>query len=77
MRIGLGIGEAPFMPAGVKSSPTGMRKKNAARRWGFLTHHRYRSGYRASCSCIDATGMGWRTMFVIIGVAGILVGICW
>lgn len=38
MRIGLGIGEAPFMPAGVKSITDWYAQKNAARRWGFLTH---------------------------------------
>ncbi len=35
MRIGLGIGEAPFMPAGVKSITDWYAQKNAARRWGF------------------------------------------
>lgn len=55
MRIGLGIGEAPFMPAGVKSITDWYAQKERGTALGI---YRYRSGHRASCSCIDAVGMG-------------------
>lgn len=38
MRIGLGIGEAPFMPAGVKSITDWYAQKERGTALGILTH---------------------------------------
>ncbi|MBD3704720.1 MFS transporter [Klebsiella pneumoniae] len=79
LRIGLGIGEAPFMPAGVKSINDWYAQRERGTAVGIFNSSTvlgrgYRpAGPRSSCSW----PRGWRTMFVVIGLAGIVVGLCW
>lgn len=58
LRIGLGIGEAPFMPAGVKSINDWYAQRSAVRRWGYLTPQRCWAGHCATGSGYYATGLG-------------------
>lgn len=54
-----------------------MRKESAARRWEYSTPRRCWAGYRPPATVIMQLARGWRTMFVVIGLAGIVVGLCW
>lgn len=72
MRIGLGIGEAPFMPAGVKSITDWYAQKERGTALGIF------NSSTVICQAIAPPALvlmqlawGWRAMFVIIGVAGI------
>lgn len=58
MRIGLGIGEAPFMPAGVKSITDWYAQKERGTALGIFNSSTVIGQDCASCSCIDAAGMG-------------------
>ncbi|HFO3867747.1 TPA: MFS transporter [Escherichia coli] len=78
MRIGLGIGEAPFMPAGVKSITDWYAQKERGTALGiFNSSTVIGQAIAPPALVLMQLAWGWRTMFVIIGVAGILVGICW
>ena len=75
-RIGLGIGEAPFMPAGVKSINDWYAQR--ARHGGGNIQLLDGAGRLSPAGPgHHAVGWGWRTMFVVIGLAGIVVGLCW
>ncbi len=73
----LGIGEAPFHAGGVASSPTGMHKVTRARAGNFNSSTVIGQAIAPPALVLMQLAWGWRTMFDIIGVAGILVGICW
>lgn len=78
MRIGLGIGEAPFMPAGVKSITDWYAQKERGTALGiFNSSTVIGQAIAPPALVLMQLAWGWRAMFVIIGVAGILVGICW
>lgn len=78
MRIGLGIGEAPFMPAGVKSITDWYAQKERGTALGILNSSTViGQAIAPPVLVLMQLAWGWRTMFVIIGLAGILVGICW
>ncbi|MFR4486050.1 MAG: MFS transporter [Escherichia coli] len=78
MRIGLGIGEAPFMPAGVKSITDWYAQKERGTALGiFNSSTVIGQAIAPPALVLRQLAWGWRTMFVNIGVAGILVGICW
>ncbi|EQB4297756.1 MFS transporter, partial [Shigella flexneri] len=73
-----GIGEAPFMPAGVKSITDWYAQKERGTALGiFNSSTVIGQAIAPPALVLMQLAWGWRTMFVIIGVAGILVGICW
>lgn len=78
LRIGLGIGEAPFMPAGVKSISDWYVQKERGMALGiFNSSTVIGQAIAPPALVVMQLAWGWRTMFVVIGLAGILVGICW
>lgn len=78
LRIGLGIGEAPFMPAGVKSITDWYVQKERGTALGiFNSSTVIGRAIAPPALVVMQLAWGWRTMFVAIGLAGILVGICW
>ena len=73
MRIGLGIGEAPFMPAGVKSITDWYAQKERGTALGiFNSSTVIGQAIAPPALVLMQLAWGWRAMFVIIGVAGIL-----
>lgn len=78
LRIGLGIGEAPFMPAGVKSITDWYVAKERGKALGIFNSSTVLGQAIAPPALVlMQIAWGWRTMFVVIGLAGILVGVCW
>ncbi len=77
LRIGLGIGEAPFMPAGVKSINDWYAQRSAARRWEYSTPRRCWARLSPRRPGHHAVGLGLANDVVVIGLAGIVVGLCW
>lgn len=72
MRIGLGIGEAPFMPAGVKSiTDWYAQKERGTALWIFNSSTVIGQAIAPPALVLMQLAWGWRAMFVIIGVAGI------
>lgn len=72
MRIGLGIGEAPFMPAGVKSITDWYAQKERGTALGiFNSSTVIGQAIAPPALVLMQLAWGWRAMFVIIGVAGI------
>ncbi len=69
---------AVYAGGGKNPLPTGTYKKSAAPRSAFLTRQRYLAGAIAPPALVlMQIARGWRTMFVVIGLAGIVVGLCW
>lgn len=78
LRIGLGIGEAPFMPAGVKSINDWYVQKERGTAVGIFNSSTVLGQAIAPPALVlMQIAWGWRTMFVVIGLAGIVVGLCW
>lgn len=78
LRIGLGIGEAPFMPAGVKSITDWYIQKERGTALGiFNSSTVIGQAIAPPVLVVMQLAWGWRVMFVTIGIAGVLVGICW
>lgn len=78
LRIGLGVGEAPFMPAGVKSINDWYIQKERGTALGiFNSSTVIGQAIAPPALVVMQLAWGWRTMFVVIGLAGILVGLCW
>lgn len=78
LRIGLGIGEAPFMPAGVKSINDWYVQKERGTAVGvFNSSTVLGQAIAPPALVLMQIAWGWRTMFVVIGLAGIVVGLCW
>ncbi|WP_413702958.1 MFS transporter [Raoultella ornithinolytica] len=78
LRIGLGIGEAPFMPAGVKSINDWYVQKERGTAVGIFNSSTVSGQAIAPPALVlMQIAWGWRTMFVVIGLAGIVVGLCW
>ena len=72
MRIGLGIGEAPFMPAGVKSITDWYAQKERGTALGiFNSSTVIGQAIAPPALVLMQLAWGWRAMFVIIGVAAI------
>lgn len=77
-RIGLGVGEAPFMPAGVKSISDWYTEKERGTALGIFNSSTVLGQAIAPPALVMMQiAWGWRATFIIIGVAGILVGLCW
>ncbi|VEB97856.1 L-galactonate transporter [Cedecea lapagei] len=78
LRIGLGVGEAPFMPAGVKSISDWYVQKERGTALGiFNSSTVIGQAIAPPVLVVMQLAWGWRTMFVTIGLAGIVVGIFW
>lgn len=78
LRIGLGIGEAPFMPAGVKSINDWYVQKERGTAVGIFNSSTVLGQAIAPPALVlMQIAWGWRTMFAVIGLAGIVVGLCW
>ena len=78
LRIGLGVGEAPFMPAGVKSINDWYAEKARGTALGiFNSSTVIGQAIAPPALVVMQLAWGWRTMFVVIGLAGIVVGLCW
>nr|WP_314267215.1 MFS transporter [uncultured Moellerella sp.] len=78
LRIGLGIGEAPFMPSGVKVVNDWFSSKERGMPMGiFNSSTTIGQAFAPPILVALMLAFGWRMMFVIIGVAGILIGVCW
>ena len=78
LRIGLGIGEAQFMPAGVKSINDWYVQKERGTAVGIFNSSTVLGQAIAPPALVlMQIAWGWRTMFVVIGLAGIVVGLCW
>lgn len=78
LRIGLGIGEAPFMPAGVKSINDWYVQKERGTAVGIFNSSTVLGQAIAPPALVlMQIAWGWRTMLVVIGLAGIVVGLCW
>lgn len=78
LRIGLRIGEAPFMPAGVKSINDWYAQRERGTAVGIFNSSTVLGRAIAPPALvIMQLARGWRTMFVVIGLAGIVVGLCW
>ncbi|MGV7093388.1 MFS transporter [Siccibacter turicensis] len=78
LRIGLGIGEAPFMPAGVKAITDWYIQKERGTALGIFNSSTVLGQAIAPpvLVCMQLA-WGWRTMFVTVGLAGVIVGACW
>ncbi|GKX56513.1 MFS transporter [Leminorella grimontii] len=78
LRIGLGIGEAPFMPSGVKVVNDWFNVKERGTPMGiFNSSTTIGQAFAPPILVALMLAFGWRAMFIIIGVAGILIGVCW
>lgn len=76
--IGLGIGEASLMPAGVKSINDWYAQRERGTAVGIFNFSTVLGQAIAPpVLVIMQLAWGWRTTFVVIGLAGILVGLCW
>lgn len=78
LRIGLGIGEAPFMPAGIKAITDWYIQKERGTALGIFNSSTVLGQAIAPpvLVCMQLA-WGWRTMFVTVGLAGVIVGVCW
>lgn len=78
LRIGLGAGEAPFMPAGVKSINDWYVQKERGMALGiFNSSTVIGQAIAPPVLVVMQLAWGWRIMFIAIGLAGIAVGLCW
>ncbi|NDL65889.1 MFS transporter [Acerihabitans arboris] len=78
LRVGLGIGEAPFMPSGVKVISDWFHPKERGVPVGiFNSSTTLGQAFAPPILVALLLAFGWRTMFVMIGVAGILIALCW
>lgn len=78
LRIGLGIGEAPFMPSGVKVVNDWFSARERGLPMGiFNSSTTFGQAFAPPILVALMLAFGWRMMFVIIGVAGVAVALCW
>ncbi|MFM2476417.1 MFS transporter [Celerinatantimonas sp. MCCC 1A17872] len=78
LRIGLGVGEAPFMPCGVKVINDWFSAKERGIPVGiFNSSTTIGQAFAPPILVALMLAFGWRIMFVIIGVAGIVISVCW
>ncbi|KAA8999271.1 MFS transporter [Affinibrenneria salicis] len=78
LRIGLGIGEAPFMPSGVKVVNDWFNARERGLPMGiFNSSTTFGQAFAPPILVALMLAFGWRMMFVAIGAAGIVIGLCW
>jgi sugar phosphate permease len=78
LRMGLGLGEAPFMPAGVKAVNDWFAVEDRGRALGVVNM----SGALGQALApplltVILLTFGWRSMFVMLGVLGLALAIAW
>ena len=78
MRVLLGTGEAPFYPAGVRSVREWFTDRTRARATAVMSSSQT-FGLAVAPPVLTWTmlALGWRAMFVVLGVAGLAVAIAW
>ncbi len=78
MRVALGVGEAPFMPAGVKAIHGWFAAEERGWPMGLLNASSV-LGQAAAPPLLTALllSAGWRAMFVAIGAAGVVLAAAW
>lgn len=78
LRIGLGVCEAPIMPGGAKVINEWFNKHDKGTPLGLFNSGVMLSQALTPIVLVALIGMlGWRGMFVILGVAGIILGVFW
>ncbi|NMP28167.1 MFS transporter [Rahnella sp. SAP-1] len=78
LRIGLGIGEAPFMPSGVKVVNDWFNIKKRGLPMGiFNSSTTLGQAFAPPILVALMLAFGWRMMFLIIGIAGMVIALCW
>ena len=78
LRVGLGLGEAPFVPAGVKAVNDWFAVEDRGRAMGIVNM----SGALGQALApplltVIMLTFGWRSMFVILGILGLALAMAW
>jgi MFS family permease len=78
LRILLGIGEAPFYPSGVRSTREWFTPRTRARATAVMSSSQT-IGLAVAPPILTwiMLSLGWRAMFVVLGVAGLAVAVAW
>jgi MFS family permease len=78
MRVLLGVGEAPFYPAGVRSVREWFTQKTRARATAVMSSSQT-FGLAVAPPALTwiMLSVGWRAMFVVLGAAGLVVAVAW
>jgi MFS family permease len=78
LRVLLGVGEAPFYPAGVRSVREWFTASTRARATAVMSSSQP-VGLAVAPPVLTAVmlWLGWRAMFVLLGVAGLAVAVAW
>jgi sugar phosphate permease len=78
LRIGLGVGEAPFMPTGVKAISEWFPRRRRGLPMG-IVNSSIVLGSAISPPILSTImiAFGWRFMFVVIGLLGLAFGVVW
>jgi MFS transporter, ACS family, L-galactonate transporter len=78
LRVMLGIGEAPFYPAGIRSTREWFSAETRARATAVMSSSQ---NFGLAVAPPILTGimltLGWRAMFIALGAAGLVVAIAW
>jgi MFS family permease len=78
LRVLLGVGEAPFYPAGIRSVREWFSANSRARATAFVSSSQT-IGLAIAPPLLTALmlAVGWRAMFVVLGAAGLVVAALW
>ena len=78
LRVLLGVGEAPFYPAGVRSVREWFSAKTRARATAVMSSSST-IGLAAAPPILTwiMLSLGWRAMFMVLGAAGLVVAVAW
>jgi MFS transporter, ACS family, L-galactonate transporter len=78
LRILLGVGEAPFYPAGVRSTREWFSTRTRARATAVMSSSQT-IGLAVAPPVVTwiMLKLGWRAMFVTLGAAGLVVAVAW
>ncbi len=78
LRVLLGVGEAPFYPAGVRGVREWFSERTRARATAIMSSSQT-IGLAVAPPILTwiMLRMGWRAMFVVLGVAGLVVAVAW
>jgi MFS family permease len=78
LRVLLGVGEAPFYPAGVRSTREWFSARTRARAMAIMNSSQT-IGLAVAPPILTwiMLRLGWRAMFVVLGAAGLVVAVAW
>jgi MFS family permease len=78
LRVLLGVGEAPFYPAGVRSTREWFSARTRARATAVMSSSQT-IGLAVAPPILTwiMLSLGWRAMFVVLGAAGLVVAVAW